>query len=49
MTKKLNTENTDNEEKKENKEEKGSGIFLWIFIGINVLFALLFLIKVFLW
>jgi len=28
-------------------EEKGSGIFLWVFIGINVAFAILFIIKFF--
>jgi hypothetical protein len=33
--------------KKEAAEEKGSGIFLWIFLGINVLFAILFIIRFF--
>jgi hypothetical protein len=28
-------------------EEKGSGIFLWVFIGLNVAFAILFIIKFF--
>jgi hypothetical protein len=31
-----------------NNEKKGSGIFFWIFIGINVAFAILFAIK-FIW
>lgn len=32
----------------ENNGKKESGVFLWIFIGLNVAFALLFLIK-FIW
>jgi hypothetical protein len=41
------TKNIETTEKKEAAEEKGSGMFLWIFIGINVLFAILFLVKFF--
>jgi hypothetical protein len=32
----------------QNNEKKGSGIFLWILIGINVALAVLFVIK-FIW
>ena len=32
----------------ENMGKEGSGIFLWIFIGINIAFAIIVVIKIFL-